>query len=474
VGNGAVTRLVVQRDGPADPTCPKVRPPGEREKSGTAEGILATDVTLNEADRTMAVQDFPVNGTRLPADLTTSPAWQRVMSLIIGDRTSGAFLAGFTDCVGTGAENLDLRRRRVEALVAAMPAAARARVQFSTTFGTGDFLDTNATATGRARNRAVVLRFTPDRTVTPAEQVPKAANIDEYLFLVRTVERKLSLTTPADAPKVLSLLRQIYYGTATWSDPAKSNPQWDAVITQRPWSPGTDPTPQLGASLVKALRESDTPEAGDLGHVLVGLDAMLAPSGVKVPGLINQTTVLNEAFGTWAGDVGAAAAEWTMDTMSGSLKGSGDGPTYMHRQAGQSDLNGDIDAFAIRAGLNNAGPAQLGRAIKLSRRLSDIMMDYFRITHSALGQANARPARLFVEAHGGKFAGGALTNRPALEATLRTQVLEMATLFNAADMYKRGTPPWPGDAYQLRAAKCAAGTTLFVDWLLQKAHSEPA
>jgi hypothetical protein len=215
-----------------------VRPPGEKAQSRTPEGLLAIDVTFLEGDRTLTVQDFPVDGTTLPGGLTTSSAWQRSISLIIGDRTSGVVVAGFTDCVGTDAENLDLRRRRVDALVAAMPAAARSRMRFSTTFGTTDLLDANATAAGRARNRAVVMRFTPDRTVTSTEQVPKASNLDEYLFLVRTLERKLSLSAPADAPKVLSVLRQVYYGTATWSDQAKSNPMWDAVITQRSWSPG--------------------------------------------------------------------------------------------------------------------------------------------------------------------------------------------------------------------------------------------
>ena len=226
------------------------------------------------------------------------------------------------------------------------------------------------------------------------------------------------------------------------------------------------------APLLKALRASDTVEGVDLGHVLVGIDAMMAPSTVNVPGLINQTVVLNEAFGTWAGDVGAAASEWTIDTMRGTLKGSGDGPTYMHRQAGESDLNGDIDAFAIRTGLNATGPAQLGRPIKLSGRLSDILMDYFRVTHGGLGQAHAARTRSFIEAHGGKFAGSELTNRPALEATLSSRVLEMATMFDAADLLKKGTPSWSGDMYQLRVAKCAAVTTLFVDWLLQKARSE--
>jgi hypothetical protein len=419
----------------------------EKAQSRTPEGLLAIDVTFLEGDRTLTVQDFPVDGTALPAGLTTSSAWQRTMSLIIGDRASGVVVAGFTDCVGTDAENLDLRRRRVDALVAAMPAVAQSRVRFSTTFGTTDFLDTNATPPGRARNRAVVLRFTPDRTVTPTEQVPKASNLDEYLLLVRTVERKLGLTTPADAPKVLSVLRQVYYGTATWSDQAKSHPMWDAVITPRPWSPGTDPTPQLGAPLLKAVRESHTVEGVDLGHVLVGLDAMMAPSAVKVPGLISQTTLLNEAWGTWAGDVGAAASEWTMDTVRGTLKDSGDGPTYMRRQAGESDLNGDIDAFAIRTGLNAAGPAQLGRPLKLSGRLSDILMDYFRVTHGGLGQAHSARIGSFVEAHGGKFAGSELTNRPALEATLRPPVLEMSTIFDAADMLKKGPPSWPGTTF---------------------------
>src|SRR4051794_34203642 len=90
-GKRAVVRLVVQRDTPADASCPKVRPPGEREQSRSPEGILAVDVTFLEADRTLIVQDFPVNGTTLPAGLTTSSGWQRAMSLIIGDRTSGAF-----------------------------------------------------------------------------------------------------------------------------------------------------------------------------------------------------------------------------------------------------------------------------------------------------------------------------------------------------------------------------------------------
>jgi hypothetical protein len=228
---------------------------------------------------------------------------------------------GFTDCVGSNPENFDLRRRRAKAVVAAMPPIARTRVLSLDYSATTDFRATNSTPEGRARNRAATLTYSLDTSTKPGPvAVSKAKNLDEYLYLVRLLERRLNLTQPSDAATALSVLRQIYYGSAEWSR-IKST-VWDAVITKRPWSPpkdkdDKDPTPRLvGESLMEALKASNTVEGIDLGHVLTGIDAMMQPG--KVNFVLTPHDLPNEAWATWAGDVGAAAAEWGWTWRTGS------------------------------------------------------------------------------------------------------------------------------------------------------------
>lgn len=105
--------------------------------------------------------------------------------------------------------------------------------------------------------------------------------MDELLFLVRCMERRLSLTSPAAAPRALSVLRQIYYGSSSWTVAAGRNPLWDSVIPTRPWAAGTDPSTTLGP-LLGALQRSQTVEGTDIGHALAGLDAMLARDNIDI------------------------------------------------------------------------------------------------------------------------------------------------------------------------------------------------
>jgi len=472
VAQRGAARQLIQRQTTGCPT----RPPDEPARSRTAGGILSTDV-VRPSTSTLAIQDFPVNEATLPSGATADPVFQRFMSMAAGDPSTAIAVKGYTDCVGAAAENLSLRDRRAQAVIAAMPAALQSHPRFSwPTSPTSDFRDTNATAEGRARNRAVEVSFASAPPVAgqdPCDVPTRAADIDQYMFLVRCAETRLSLTTAADAPTMVSALRQIYYGAATWS--ASRNPVWNMVITNRPWSPATDPATQLGTHLFAALRDSQVVAGHDMGHLLTGLDAMLNPHEVELTAgsriqVILPTGVPNEEWATWAGDVGSSAAEFAVGHYQNPAADPID--VYFANFANSRDLLGNLDSFAIRAGLTGLAPAsQLQHAVTLSGTFSEVLMQYFRITSSALSQARTSAVRNFIAAYGGTLSGNTVTNRPALEAALRPSVENFAGRFVFFLMLQRGllnTPPaTPGPQPNVTLPGAVTDATrLYVDFLL--------
>ncbi|HEV7374854.1 MAG TPA: DUF4157 domain-containing protein [Pyrinomonadaceae bacterium] len=454
--------------------CPS-RPASETAQSRTSVGVLPDNVAAgtNRID----VQDFAVGSAALPPGVTNHTEWQRAMSILVGDPSMIAQLLGFTDCVGTQGENLSLRRTRIDTVLAAMPPAARSRVVINFVLDATSFLDTNTTPEGRARNRAVRLQWmsSPPRDRQACDLINRAAaNLDEYIFLVSCVESRLGLTAPTDARTALSVVRQIYYGTGSWS--ASRNAIWGDVIDVAPWSPGTDPTPRLGATLMSALRASQVVEGIDVGHLFTGLDAMLRPHDVSISGLpsvINATTVPNEEWATWAGDVGSAAAEWVVDTTFTAPSTPLSQATYFTRFAGDDDLRGNIDSFAMRAGFNPGGTpsSRLAQTLRLTGTLSESLRQYYRLTSSALGLNRSRSSREFVEAYGGVLSGTTITNRPALAARLRSSVRQFASLYMLDRLFRRGyfssapRPPGAPEASALFDPAVDAMIDRFISWL---------
>lgn len=445
------------------------RPAGEAAKSRTLAGILPNNVEFHPAHNQLDIVDFAVNSSVLPPDVVDNDGWQQAMSLMAGDPFMRVAVTGFTDRTGGDAENLALRQERGQAVIAAMPATVRAKVLFSGNSTTTDFIDTNDTEEGRARNRSVRVRYTSDTPVgqDPCGALDHAGNLDEYLFLVRCLETRLGLTSPADARTALSVLRQLYYGSAAWS--TSRNWVWDRVIATHPWNPGTDPTPALGSKLVAALKRGQVVEGIDIGHILTGLDAMIAPEDVlftKGPfGL--RLTLANEEWATWAGDVGSAAAEWAWDSFM-VKPNHGGFDTFFRRFAGDADLLGDIDGFAIRVGLAAAGPStQLMRPLKLTGSLSSVLLQYFRITRGALGTARTRHIQDFVAAYGGVVVNRSLTNKAALAARFRPSIAEFANLYLEYRLHQSNDDPPPG-APRLDFLLTDALDDMvprFVDWL---------
>jgi outer membrane protein OmpA-like peptidoglycan-associated protein len=452
----------------AGTSCPQ-REANEVANSRSPGGILPHNTYMTTSNNELVIHDFGVNRADLPPNVTNSEPWQRAMSYIIGDPSMRVGIEGFADCQGDAQYNLDLRQRRADTVVAAMPPQASSRILFNFSINPGHYLDTNATVEGRARNRAVRLSFQSlhPQSQDPCDAITQAANMDEYLFLIRCVENRLNLTRPADATTVLSLVRQIYYGNTGWS--SSRSVVWNFVIPQRPWSPGTDPRPQLRIPLFNALRNSQVVEGRDVGHLFTGLDAMLHPQNVELTrGIFTYVTSLpNEEWATWAGDVGSAVANFTIDSYYQTMRYSG-ARDYFDFYANPEDLYGNIDAFALRAAANPGGTpsSKLMTAWNPNGPLSEILLQYYRLTSTPLGSSFSDRVQNFVEAYGGIVSNRQITNRPALEARLLPSIEEFAGYFMLQEILQRGNPPQGApNPDPIRTQALTDMTRWYVDWL---------
>ena len=435
---GAIAQPTIQRA----PLCPSTRDGGEVTKSQSQAGVLAVDTTFDAAKESLSVHDFGIDQDSVPPTMTDSDDWRRMMSMILGDPTTRVAVLGFSDCIGTEQNNQRLRDRRADAVIKAMPAEAQAKVSpmFKGWWGSQAYLFPNDTAENRARNRMVLIALMRAPTDS-CDGLPKATNIDQFIFLVSCLEKRLGLTNAADAPKTLSVLRQLYFGNATWSTARNRSKLWDAIITSQPWAPGNDPTPKLGAKLLSALQDSkdikfDSSASSigiDISHLLTGLDAMMNPQKPLIPAagpISAQTNVFNHALATWAGDVASAATNYTI--CVDFLKFSASYDDFFKDMAEDADLEGDIDAYAVWAALNSAPGAPV--PLQLNLPVSEVLMQYYRLKKTPGGQARASRFEVFANFYGANVKGRKMQNRLGFQRNVYPSVQEIAVLSLAKQM----------------------------------------
>jgi len=473
-------------------SCPSHRPKGEKSQSEKPAGILTNNTIFKTSDNKLFIQDFAVNDNQLPPGVTTSPAWQRVMSIIAGTPSlSFVGVIGYADCLGTEKGNSMLRDERAKAVFDVMPPVVQVKVLFHMGDSVTSFVAPNDTAENRAKNRGVVIKIvkaTGPEGKDLCDFLALASDLDQYMFLVRCLEDRLGLTSAMDAPKTLSVLRQIYYGNASWTSPQNRNKIWNDVITQRPWSPGNDPTLKLGKTLFKALQKSqqvfNNGQMLDIGHLLTGMDAMQKPQTVSanIAGrMYLDTNVANHEWATWAGDVGSAAAYHTFCVSFINFTSTYD--QYFKNFASDSDLEGDIDSYANWAWLDSVASSP---ELQLNKPFSEVLMQYYRLTNTKAGRARAGRFDTFINFYGGDVKSGKITKRSQLEKNLSAPINEFGLLFLGKKIIKtyQGTPPTacignppksnPGRSvsrmslvgnFNIASDKM---TKLFVDWLEKK------
>jgi outer membrane protein OmpA-like peptidoglycan-associated protein len=435
---GAIAQPTIQRA----PLCPGTRDSGEVTKSQSQAGVLAVDTSFDAAKESLSVHDFGIDQDSVPPTMTQSDDWRRMMSMILGDPTTHVAVLGFSDCIGTEQNNQRLRDRRADAVVKAMPAEAQAKVSpmFKGWWGSLTYLFPNDTAENRARNRMALIALIHSRTDS-CDGLPKATNIDQFIFLVSCLEKRLGLTNAADAPKTLSVLRQLYFGNAAWSTARNRSKIWGEIITSQPWAPGNDPTPKLGAKLLSALQDSkdikfDSSASSigiDISHLLTGLDAMMNPQNPSIHAagpIYVQTNVLNHALATWAGDVASAATNYTI--CVDFLKFSASYDDFFKDLAEDADLEGDIDAYAVWAALNSAPGAPV--PLQLNLPVSEVLMQYYRLKNTPGGQGRATRFEIFANFYGANVKGRKMQNRLGFQQNIYSSVKEIAILLLAKQM----------------------------------------
>lgn len=450
-------------------SCPE-REPGETVRARAA--VLSTG-TLESPEHGIIVQPFAI-GSSNASSLARDPTWLGFRREV-DTRSVRWEILGFSDCRGDEALNRDLRDARATAVLHQLPSSARAKVDAAHGAPTGDCVSDDATEADRALNRSAVFIQTvenidfPDEPVTaptcPPTVATTAGSIGDYLSLVLCAESLFPSFSPRE---MLSLLRQLYYGNEAWS--RTRTRFWENVI---PCGLSlADPRPTLGAPLFDSLRRSQVVAGVDIGHVFTGLEAMVCPSAsveLETPGPNAMVAISNEAFATWGGDLGSAAARKVHDEVD--LSTINPWSTYFGTAgspASHEDLEGDIDSFAIRAGLSGSSCAAtpLTTLPTLSDPVSKMLLDYYDATPAA-GAHRADYARCVVQALGGRVVGRRITNkadvvdaiRPGVESFARTFYLGLVTV----PLFAIGvTEAMLLFSYSHEACE------LFVDWLESK------
>lgn len=468
---GGGTNEKVQRKVAATSVCANYAA-GEEARSHSEAGHLAPDVTLH-APGELLIADFGVDWRHVKASTQREPLLQSWLTSWNGDASYRLAIAGYSDCVG-GTANGGLREARAQRIEQLLPPSARARVISRGMAPLGMFVNDNATVQNRARNRSVVIRFRQEMTFRP-ENVPAsncnapspAANLSDYIALVRCAERAMRYTPS----RMLSLMRQLYYGAESWSQTGP--PVWLQVIPCGLHLP--DPRPRLGMPLFNALQASQVVGGIDMGHIFTGLEAMSCPTPtveIEVTGPNPVVRMPNEEFATWGGDLGSAAASRTYDQVIGGA--ANPWAAYFGTagtMASFEDLRGDIDAYVVRHALSGRPCASTARTRlpALTSPISTILGQYF-IAPPAGAPTPAGRFRCFTEAIGGTIAGRRITNRTSIAVPIRNRVFSFADTFYLGMVLRRlgraraaleyVSPPF---IWLLRFS--AEVTALFLAWL---------
>ncbi|CAG0963931.1 hypothetical protein METP1_00867 [Methanosarcinales archaeon] len=371
-------------------------------------------------------------------------------------------LRGYASNEGDSAHNLDLSRRRAERVRSLLESAGIPGRQM-TAVGLG----ASTTMPGREWNRRVEICLTPPieyiemepETVTAdidCVHPPRAvARLEDYSFLVGCIERAMPTVSSRD---ILSMLRQAYYGTGHWGEviPCGTTGGSTALSSLR----------SSHRALYNTLIASKVVRDVDLGHVFTGLEAMVCPTPeveIEVFGPNPIVAMPNEEFATWGGDLGSAAASRTHDEADRGLR-----RPWSHyfgttgSMASYEDLRGDIDAFAIRAGLASrcAGTRMTALSVPTTP-ISQLLFSYYG---AGPGVTAADRYHCMVEALGGTIVGGRITNKSTLIAAMRPRVRSFAETFYLSLVTVPLFAIGPVETMMLFSYSGGV-SQLFVDWL---------
>jgi hypothetical protein len=293
----------------------------------------------------------------------------------------------------------------------------------------------------------------------------------ESIDLVACLERFESRWVGDNPLRLLSLLRQFYYGAEPWTAPGGRTRFWRDIITC-----GQDVNPlktRLEPHLFNALQKSQTVSGIDLGHVFTGLESMVCPTPsvvinvAWVPGPATTVNMPNWEFATWGGDLGSAVAARLFEERCREPNAWPCGGTprtwglYIGvngSRTSYADLNGDIDSYGIGGGLTSFLPGNRLQAIpKLPQPLSSILREYYLNPNSALGRRRTARFRSFAQILGCRVSAGKITNRSDVQKNVGERLASFARAFYVGGLLRDLQQEWERRGVgRLEQARCLA------------------
>lgn len=361
-----------------------------------------------------------------------------------------------------------------------------------TAFCDGDpkcFKDKDPAAMAKYR-RADVLVFDkqlpiPKAVACPPTKLTIANTLAEYIELVRCAEQITGLSPR----KMLSLLRQLYYGSSSWS--RTQNSLWDTVIPCKE-NFSKAPTQLYHYYLFASLVNSQLVEGRDIGHIFTGLESMACPNKVVIRKsklgvtLTLPTEIRNELFSTWLGDIGSAlgryVACWKMvgyvppqilqnvcDLNQSNLVNNLNLGFYFRKLASSPDLEGDIAGFVIRAAENKIPcRGSLQQKFNITQPVSTMLRQFFFNTFGSSGKTDINRYHCFAESIGATVANNKITNKGQLNSIFNKEVSHFAQLSFANSVQTKGKRFATGPALQVIKLRVPTVLDMFWAWLENK------
>lgn len=221
-----------------------------------------------------------------------------------------------------------------------------------------------------------------------------------------------------------------------------------------------------------------------MGHVFTGLEAMICPKDkvevhYKKYGLkgMEPVEVANEEFATWVGDLGSALARKIADELERNQKKPWDS-YFLQKKikkypvdtlASESDLLGDIDAYAIRHGLTGVD-CEKTRMLPIKnfdKKVSEIIAEYYTGKDGPLAGLIRRRFSCFCKAIGISVGLNNEINTRGVVSDISPRIIRFAKIW-----YRKEEGVFTeshGIPMQMAVAELSE---LFVEWLAKGLQSE--
>lgn len=237
-----------------DPNCPDYDP-GEKSVSHREPGHLEPDVERIASDK-LLVADFGVDWRHIKSSTKSDSTLTAWLTAWESDDSYRLSIIGYSDCVGAEGLNTDLRQARASNVEALLGPGAKSRTTFRGMAALGNYVTDNSTATNRARNRGVIIKFHQEFDFPEEEIVvtPQYCGPDSTQWLVDQMNQNrdhpvIKTQREVEWPNWIPIfnLGWNYGALSDFRDLVKAGAPWDFKSNQSQWRSGrgnTCPTTQ--------------------------------------------------------------------------------------------------------------------------------------------------------------------------------------------------------------------------------------